>query len=221
MILRARQGLHGYASPGALVAPVQRDRQAQPRPRRSASSTCDDAWDFEQGPVNVTMTNDGVRVVIAPPTPVDAVVQTAHLLTFGEEGRAGCPTFKPTKNSGLGLLVPVSKFDLCTPTGVGDSGQRYSMRMRIDSFPADKACQSGDITPDQPYGWAFRQETICAEGTMDAVSSAVVPVHVPERIDCGKVRRRACMRVQRSCVRGEECDLYILTCLRSHTVLHR
>jgi hypothetical protein len=156
MILRARQGLHGYASPGALVAPVQRDRQAQPRPRRSASSTCDDAWDFEQGPVNVTKTNDGVRVVIAPPTPVDAVVQMAHLLTFGEEGRAGCPTFKPTKNSGLGLLVPVSKFDLCTPTGVGDSGQRYSMRMRIDSFPADKACQSGDITPDQPYGWAFR-----------------------------------------------------------------
>ena len=103
----------------------------------------------------MTADNDGVRVMIAPPTPAGAVVQQAHLLTNGEEGKDGCPQFEPTKSGGLELQVPIAKLQHCMPTGATDEGQTYALRARIDTFPKDPACQSGDITAEQPFGWPF------------------------------------------------------------------
>ena len=168
-------------APGALVA--------TPRLRRSAATTCGAAWLFEQGTIDMTADNDGVWVIIAPPTPAGAVVQQAHLLTNGEEGKDGCPQFEPTKSGGLELLVPIAKLQHCMPTGATDEGQTYALRARIDTFPKDPACQSGDITAEQPFGWAFTKETICGEGTLEGGSSAGVLVHVPVEISCGKVMR--------------------------------
>ena len=58
------------------------------------------------------------------------------------------------KSGGQDLLVPIAKLQDCMPTGVTDEGQTYALRARIDTFPKDPACQSGDITAEQPFGVA-------------------------------------------------------------------
>ena len=166
-------------------------------PRRSTPGTCADAWNFEQGEVNMTTSNDGLCVEIQPCSPAGAVVQQAYLLTNGEQGKDGCPTFEATPKGGLKMQVPPGKFQHCMPTGDGDAGQTFAARVRILTFPARKACQSGTFTDDQPFGWAFTKETVCGEGTLEGDSTAVLPFHVPVEISCGKVKRSACMLVLR------------------------
>jgi hypothetical protein len=45
--------------------------------------------------------------------------------------------------------------------------EMFAARVRILTFPARKACQSGAITDDQLSGRAFTKETVCAEGNKE------------------------------------------------------